>query len=101
MPFSSSGVMFGVYIVPNGVAIGRPPANCLPPRTVWHAIQSPARARDSPFLTSAAWAGGGGPAAAAVLGGSAPAHHGGTRGGAAPADDDRKGDKGSGVYVKS
>ncbi|CAM8791561.1 hypothetical protein NCM_05191 [Burkholderia pseudomallei] len=54
MPAWSSGVMFGVYIVPNGVAIGRPPANGLPPRTVWHAIQSPTRARYSPFLMSAA-----------------------------------------------
>src|SRR6478735_1696826 len=54
MPYWSSGVMFGVNIVPNGVAIGRPPANSLPPRTVWHAIQSPARARYSPCLTSAA-----------------------------------------------
>ena len=54
MPNLSSGVMFGVNIVPNGVAIGRPPANSLPPRTVWQAIQSPARARYSPCFTSAA-----------------------------------------------
>src|SRR5471032_2902784 len=58
MPYWSSGVMFGVNMVPNGVAIGRPPANCLPPRTVWQAIQSPARARYSPFLIRSAWSAG-------------------------------------------
>src|SRR6201999_2077032 len=47
--------MFGVYSVPNGVAMGRPPAKVLPPRTVWQAIQSPARARYSPRLISSAW----------------------------------------------
>ena len=31
MPVSRSGVMLGVTMVPNGVSIGRPPANGLPP----------------------------------------------------------------------
>jgi hypothetical protein len=40
--------------VPNGVFIGRPPAKVLPSRAVWQAMQSPARARYSPFFNSAA-----------------------------------------------
>src|SRR5471032_192229 len=50
--------MFGVYMVPNGVSMGRPPANVFPPRTVWQAIQSPARARYSPRLISSVWSAG-------------------------------------------
>src|SRR5882757_9638473 len=46
--------MFGVKSVPNGVSMGRPPAKVLPSRAVWQAIQSPARARYSPFTSSAA-----------------------------------------------
>src|SRR5678815_1145421 len=35
---------------PNGIVMTRPPANCLPPGSVWQATQSPARARYSPLL---------------------------------------------------
>src|ERR1700710_1875812 len=38
--------------------MGRPPANVLPPRTVWQAIQSPARARYSPRLINSVWSAG-------------------------------------------
>ena len=40
MPVSRSGVMFGVVMSPNGVSIGRPPANGLPPRHGMQATQS-------------------------------------------------------------
>src|SRR5271163_3927586 len=45
--------MLDVYSVPNGVGIGKPPAKSLPSGAVWQAMQSPARARYSPFATSA------------------------------------------------
>jgi hypothetical protein len=46
MPVCGSGVMFGASSVPNGVSIGRPPANSwLLPGNVWHAAQSPTMAR--------------------------------------------------------
>src|ERR1700761_2388602 len=83
MPSWSSGVMFGVYIVPNGVAIGRPPGNCLPPPAVWQAIQSPARARYSPFLISAAWSAGVAATAEPLCRLSPPDHRTGTRAAAA------------------
>src|SRR4051812_14682058 len=57
MPVCGSGVMFEVNSVPNGVFIGRPPAKVLPSRAVWQAMQSPARARYSPFASSAGSAG--------------------------------------------
>src|SRR5580704_9222706 len=41
-------------MVPNGVAIARPPENSAPPGLVWQAMQSPARARYSPFAITAA-----------------------------------------------
>src|SRR5260370_36538050 len=53
MPVLGSGVRLDVKIVPNGVAIGRPPANKAPPGFVWQAMQSPARARYSPLVTRA------------------------------------------------
>src|SRR6478735_10014044 len=37
-------------MLPKGVGIARPPANSLPLGTVWQAVQSPARARYSPWL---------------------------------------------------
>ena len=40
--------------MPNGVFIGRPPANSLPSRAVWQAMQSPARARYSPLRDQSA-----------------------------------------------
>ncbi len=54
-------------MVPNGDWIGSPPANGAPPSAVWQAMQSAARARYSPRLTSAASA----PAAEARNGDSA------------------------------
>src|SRR5271157_3609290 len=54
MPVSRSGEMLDVYSVPNGVGIGRPPANSAPPGFVWQAMQSPARARYSPLAINAA-----------------------------------------------
>lgn len=48
MPCSLSGVMLLEYMVPMGDAKGAPPANGLPPFTVWQATQSPMRARYSP-----------------------------------------------------
>ena len=46
MPVSRSGVMLAETMLPNGVSIGRPPANGLPPSsTVWQATQSAAVAR--------------------------------------------------------
>jgi hypothetical protein len=54
--------------VPNGVAIGRPPANRAPPGSVWQAMQSPARARYSP-LVMMVWSS----ACAAPVGRSKPA----------------------------
>src|ERR1700722_17281635 len=44
--------MFVEYSVPNGVGIARPPANNASPGLVWQAMQSPARARYSPFAIS-------------------------------------------------
>src|SRR5262249_42182180 len=44
--------MLEEYKVPNGVGMGRLPANSLPPGFVWQAMQSPARARYSPLLVA-------------------------------------------------
>src|ERR1700761_7645592 len=51
IPYWTSGEMFGEYSVPNGVSMARPPPNVLPRGAVWHATQSPARARYSPRIT--------------------------------------------------
>mgnify|MGYP002260577869 CR=1 FL=1 len=51
-PVAGSGVRFDAWIVPNGVAMPRPPANGAPPRVVWHATQSPSRARYAPRAAS-------------------------------------------------
>ena len=45
MPVSLSGVMFGVYSVPNGVLNARPPAKRLPSSVVWQDSQSAASER--------------------------------------------------------
>src|SRR6516225_9845885 len=45
IPVATSGVIFGPSSVPNGVSSAAPPANGLPPGTVWQPMQSPATAR--------------------------------------------------------
>ena len=54
MPVALSGVMLVLYSAPIGVAIDRPPANCLPFGAVWQAIQSPAVAMYLPCSISCA-----------------------------------------------
>src|ERR1700753_890586 len=49
IPVSRSGVIFGATMLPNGVSIGRPPANGrLLPGTVWQLAQSDSTARYRP-----------------------------------------------------
>src|SRR5258708_11387875 len=54
MPVSTSGVMLGEVIVPNGVSIGRPPALRTPFAEVWQTAQSPSAANCCPRAMVAA-----------------------------------------------
>src|ERR1043166_8486753 len=67
IPVSGSGVILVDQMVPNGVAIARPPALAAPPAVVWHTAQLPSAASCSPFaIVAAEYADGSGRATGAI-----------------------------------